>query len=298
MLRHPAQTEAEAVSVPRPQARRGETNAPLRVWRTFRTGLDVARTKILTIIALALVARFMASQAVDGIATFASTFGLDLDQITEALVFVGSLSVMWFVVVPLAIQAIESPHMKEESRTAVGQTWREVSVHIRALSLRTLLRALGLVLINYALLAGPPSFLVLLQSLNPRSETAEGLAFIGVCLFLVVALVSLRWSVAFPVMVMEDASVKKSLHRSWYLTGSQVVRLLGVNMLTAVVTLVLSALIGLGLFLAFHLLPGSVGGGRSVADPFLFFVGQTLALILVAPVTSACYYYLTNERSD
>ena len=70
-------------------------DAPFGAWQTFRTGLSVAQQKALAIIVLAVVCRFITSQAVAGIGAFADTLGISLPpEAVRALVFVVSLPLM------------------------------------------------------------------------------------------------------------------------------------------------------------------------------------------------------------
>lgn len=281
------------------------TDVTFSVWQTFRTGLDVARRKALTIIALALVAGFVVSQGVDGIQTFASSFGLSsfglsVVRIEEELVFFGSLLVMWFAIVPLTIQTIEAPPRMEASGTVIERLWRDASVPYRALSLRTVLRGLGLTLFNFALTAASllsstlPS-LAISGAYADHVSLPPGVLFLGPCFGLLVALISLRWSLAVPAMIMENVPVRESLRRSWHITKSQVLRLLALSMLTMVMVRVLSALLGLGLGMMVDLFSDTPGDGSNVLTAHALFVGQTVGLVFSAPITAACYYYLRRN---
>ncbi|WP_419939294.1 glycerophosphoryl diester phosphodiesterase membrane domain-containing protein [Candidatus Palauibacter sp.] len=277
----------------------GTTDATFRVWRTFRTGLDVARRKALTIIALALVSRFVTFEVISRVTTFSGTFGLELDlaQIERVLVFFGSLLLMWFAVVPLTIQAIEAPPRMEPTGTLLARVWRDGSRPYRALSLSSFLRGLGIVLITSAVVVATwlLSFgFAITAKMVVESSLVTGLALSGLALGLVVGLsvVSLRWSVALPVMIMENVPAGESLRRSWRITKSQVLRLYGLGILTAAVTLILSGLIGYGLDRGASLFSETPGDGVLALALFL---GQTVGLFIAAPITSASYYYLRGN---
>lgn len=282
------------------------TDVTFRVWQTFRTGLDVGRRKLLTIIALALVSRFMASHVVSGITTFANTtFGLDLASMEQGLVFFGSLLVMWPAVVPLTIQTIDTPPRIGVFVTPFERIWRDASVHYRAVSLRTFLRGLGLVLIGDAMfMASMQSSwfwdALLRANADHESWTANVLAVIGACAGLLVVWVSLRWSVALPAMIMENVSVLESLRRSWQITRSQVLRLVGLGILTYAVVSVLSVLLFGIISMALVrmvFVPFFVDSGEAInsLDALWRFVDQTVGLVVLAPITSACYYHLRGN---
>lgn len=267
------------------------------VWRTFRTGLAVARKKLLTLLALALVSLFVASQAAAGIANFASTFSLDLDLAEEALVFFGSLLLMWFAVVPLTIQAIESPSRTQAPGSLVERLWRDARLPYRTLSPHTFLRGLGLVLFNYFL-----SALSLLLSSTPiwamelEEPPPEAVALLlGPVLGLLLSLVLLRWSVALPALIMEDLAIRQSLRRSWRMTRSRVLRLLGLGMLTTTLTATLGVLLGFLLGRLFLLFSQPTGDADNVLYSLAFFGGATVGLVVTAPIVAACYYYLRRD---
>ena len=271
------------------------TATDFRIWSTFRRGLGVARQKALSIAAVAIVSRFVASQVVSGVITFSdTTFGLDLAPIEGVLVFFGSLVVMWFAVVPLAMETIEaSTSIKEvDHGTVVTRIWHDVSVYYRALSVRAILRGLGLLLVIYTL-----AFVSLLSGESVgsgfRRMFLDSFDWFGVVFILIWLLLSsftiwlsARWTVVFPVMIMEDASIYESLRRSWRLTKSHAWRLIGFGILLFAVVVGLSGAILSGIVLAI---------GLDVPVPLTVFAAQTIGLILAAPTTAACYYYLQEN---
>ena len=281
------------------------TVARFRIWPTFRTGLTVARRNASTILALALLSRFLMSQAVSGVTTFSNTtFGFDLAPFEAALVFLGSLVVMWFAVVPLTIQTIEDPAPIEGSGSLIERIWRNASIHYRALSLRTVLRGVGLLLINYAVVAVSMLCSAVAGFAIGRTITV-GVDWINVVLLLIglssgllVVLVSLRWSVALPAMIMEHLPIRESLRRSWYITKSQMGRLLGLGILIFAVVSVSGALVGGTFGILFVLYVGTSDVGSAVLSPFVVFGGQTIGLVFGAPITSASYYYLRGQRAE
>lgn len=282
------------------------SDVTFHVWQTFRTGLAAARRKALAIIGLALVSRFIASQVLDAINNFASTFSLSLaslassaslDLIEAVFVFIISFPLMWAAIVPLTIQAIKAPTRMEASGTVVERLWRDVSLPYRAASLRAGVRIFELMLLNYALLG---IFLLLDLAIldafaNAASWTIAVLTLIRACFGLLSSLVLLRWSLALPVMIMEDVPLRESLRRSWDITRSRVFRLLGLGMLMTAVVVGSSVLIGIVLILVFVLFPNTLAGGSNAPYELVFFIGQTVGLVFAAPITSACYYYLREN---
>ena len=265
---------------------------PFRIWLTIRTGLHVIKRKAPTIIAIALIARFLVSQVVSGAGTFASaTFALDLAQLEAVLVFLGSMLVMWFAVVPLTIHTIETPPRNERG-TIIERTWRGAMVQIRTLSLRVCLRGVGILLVNYALAIGSFVPLLLVISGAPYSLLGIALPF-NLFLFWV----SVRWTLAFPAMIMEDLPVYESLRRSWYLTKSQVVRLFCLVTLTLSIALVLSALLGAIIGFVFDLMLDMTAQTFDTLVTVSFVVGNTISLMFLGPIMSVCYYYLCGSRT-
>ena len=120
-------------------------------------------------------------------------------------------------------------------------------------------------------------------------------AIVVTCVALLVGLVSVRWSVALPAMIMESLRVLESLRRSWYMTRSHVWRLLGLSILTTAIVVALGALLGLGFGLVLGLLSDPLDDGSDVLTAVALFVGQTVGLVFAAPITSACYYYLRRD---
>lgn len=272
-------------------------DAPFGAWQTFRTGLSVAQQKALTIIALAVVCRFIASQAVAGIGTFADTLGISLPpEVARAIVFVVSLPLMFFAVVPLASQAVRTPSGAEAVGAFLERLWRDASVPYRTLSLRTFLRCWGLILVTNMFIALPYALQLLATFYLAESDrllipAVLSLGALGYLAFSVWVL--LRWFVTFPAMILENLSIRASLGRSWNLTTSHAGGLFRLAMLTGTVVLVLSFSSGFALGALFA--PFSEFAGFSNPLHLALFLGQIVTLIFSVPVATACYHQLLGQ---
>lgn len=269
------------------------------VLQVYRTGLDVTRRKALTIIALAVVSIFLAAQAVSGIDTLAGVLGLPFPPgIEPVLVFLGSLPLMFFAVVPLASQAIRIPRATDAGGRFFERLWRDATMPYRTLSLRIFLRCLGLFLISNAVIA-PPYVLLGFATLyldDPNEFLVPLLLNLGALAGLAVVLwVLLRWLVALPAMILERLSIREGLSRSWQLTTSRFWGLFRLAMLTGTVVTALSLLLGIILRLVFAWTSESGNGDRG-PFPLAFFLGQLVSLLFSVPVATACYHHLLGQH--
>ena len=261
--------------------------ATLRVWPTLRLGLLVIKRRALAIVAIAVTARFLVSQAASGVDTFAATtFSFPLTRFLPVLVFFGSMLVMWLAVVPLTIQALETPVEREPKPTA-GRTWRAAVARIRAIMPGLFVRALGLLLVNYALV------LATIFPLVGGAYTIDGaLLLLGAPIAAFAAWASLRWTLAFPVLVVEGLSLRDSLRRSWQITRSQATRLLGLLALTVLLAIALTMPIAAVTGFVLVAVTDPSGDTYDAAFTIGTVIGQIVALVVYAPILTACYQEL------
>ncbi|MCY3596741.1 MAG: glycerophosphoryl diester phosphodiesterase membrane domain-containing protein [Rhodospirillales bacterium] len=200
-----------------------------RVGPTIRLGLHVIRRRALTIIAVAVIARFLVSQAASGVDTFTA--------ITPGL----------------------------------------------------LLRALGLLLFNYALA------IVIVFPLVGIVHNIDGrLLLIGAPIAAFATWASLRWALAFPVLVVEGLSLRDTLRRSWQLTHLQAARLLGLLTLTVLLVLALTLPIAAVASLVLDAFTGPSGNTHDASFTLGTVIGQTTGLVVYAPILTACYHNLRS----
>ena len=276
------------------------TGAGLRVWATFRTGLNAIKRNALVILSWAVISRFLASEAVSRVTTFADTFGVDFAPCETPFVFVGSLAIMWTVVVPVTVRTIEAPLGTETSGTFIEQTWHAVRIHYRALSAHAVLRSAGLLLISWALVVVSLLLYALVEWTCGRIDSIVWLGVIGVMVLLVMSVlaeVSIRWSIALPAMIMEGLSVRESLRRSWHLTESQESRVFALAVLTTGAAIVVSlVLVGVMVGLVWALRIDGLDSSGFQAS--LDFAVQTIGLAISVPSVAACYYYLKVQQTQ
>ncbi len=261
----------------------------LYVWSTIRLGLQVIRKKAITIIVIAVIARFIASQLASGINDFSETaFGLELTSYLGTFVFLTSMLLMWLAVVPMVIRTIESPAESTDG-TFLDTTWSAAISHLQGFTPRLLIRSVGLYSVNILLgicLVGP--LLV--------AEYSSSIEFliVGFSIAIFAFWLSLRWTVAFPALVMEDLSIRQSLGRSWQRTKSQTLRVLWLTVLLSTMTLVLSGLLGGIVGLVFGLTSDIQNYSEKRVLMIGLALGQTIALVVYAPIITACYYKLSG----
>lgn len=264
----------------------------LQVWSTIRLGLQVIRRKAITIIVIAVIARFIASQLASGIDDFsAGTFDLELTPYLGTFVFLTSMLLMWLAVVPMVIHTIDSPTESTDA-SFLDTTWSAAVSHLQGFTPRLLIRSIGLYSVNISLGICLVSPLLVAE----YSSSIEFL-IVGLLIAIFAFWLSLRWTVAFPALVMEDLSIGQSLARSWQLTKSQTLRVLWLTVLISTITLVLSALLGGIVGLVFGLTSEMQNYSEERVLMIGLALGQTLALVVYAPVITACYYKLSKPPS-
>ncbi|MCY4508409.1 MAG: glycerophosphoryl diester phosphodiesterase membrane domain-containing protein [Acidobacteria bacterium] len=101
--------------------------------------------------------------------------------------------------------------------------------------------------------------------------------------------IGIRWLVAIPATIVENAGVRESLRRSWRLTGPSWKRLFWLMVLLQapfeLASLALGGLAGLG----------ADSPARSFAEWGVLTIGRTMA---AAILSSVCYAYLRNAGSQ
>lgn len=265
----------------------------LQVWSTIRLGLQVIRKKAITIIVIAVIARFIASQLASGINDFSeTTFDLELTPYMGTFVFLTSMLLMWLAVVPMVIRTIES-RTESTDGTFLDTTWSAAIAHLQGFTPRLLIRSVGLYLVNILL-----GICLVVPLLVAEFSSSIEFLIVGLAIAIFAFWLSLRWTVAFPALVMEDLPIGQSLGRSWHLTKSQTLRVLWLTVLLSTITLVVSALLGGIVGLVF----GLISEIQNYSDDGVLMIGlalgQIIALVVYAPIVTACYYSLSRTPSD
>ena len=151
---------------------------------------------------------------------------------------------------------------------------------------------------------GIVAFFVLLASVASTAETETelwqgmGIALVGIFILIVAGVVvssylSIKFSVASPAMVLENLGVFAAIGRSWSLTRKNFWRLLGINILTTIITSMVAGVFG-GIASALSVI-FVVAGSSSPEDAItsintayiLTMVVSTIAQLLILPFTSS-----------
>ncbi len=122
-----------------------------------------------------------------------------------------------------------------------------------------------------------------------------------VAVAMVVALVylTMRWAPAYPVMVEEDAGWREALRRSWHLSGDNVLRIFAVSAVIALMTAIISSVLG-ALFeaaLAGFLAP-TLGLDELVASTIALAVASAFVAPAMAVFTAVLYFDLRARRDQ
>lgn len=151
---------------------------------------------------------------------------------------------------------------------------------------------------------GIVAFFVLLASVASTAKTETelwqgmGIALVGIFILVVAGVVvssylSIKFSVASPAMVLENLGVFAAIGRSWSLTRKNFWRLLGINILTTIITSMVAGIFGgiadaLG---AIFIVVGSSSPEDVIASLnttyILIMVMSTIAQLLILPFTSS-----------
>lgn len=151
---------------------------------------------------------------------------------------------------------------------------------------------------------GIVAFFVLLASVASTAKTETelwqgmGIALVGIFILVVAGVVvssylSIKFSVASPAMVLENLGVFAAIGRSWSLTRKNFWRLLGINILTTIITSMVAGIFGgiaeaLG---AIFIVVGSSSPEDMLASLnttyILIMVMSTIAQLLILPFTSS-----------
>ena len=151
---------------------------------------------------------------------------------------------------------------------------------------------------------GIVAFFVLLASVASTAETETelwqgmGIALVGIFILVVAGVVvssylSIKFSVASPAMVLENLGVFAAIGRSWSLTRKNFWRLLGINILTTIITSMVAGIFG-GIASALSVI-FVVAGSSSPEDAItsintayiLTMVMSSIAQLLILPFTSS-----------
>lgn len=151
---------------------------------------------------------------------------------------------------------------------------------------------------------GIVAFFVLLASVASTAKTETelwqgmGIALVGIFILVVAGVVvssylSIKFSVASPAMVLENLGVFAAIGRSWSLTRGNFWRLLGINILTTIITSMVAGIFG-GIASALSVI-FVVAGSSSPEDAItsintayiLTMVVSTIAQLLILPFTSS-----------
>lgn len=151
---------------------------------------------------------------------------------------------------------------------------------------------------------GIVAFFVLLASVASTAETETelwqgmGIAIVGIFILIVAGVVvssylSIKFSVASPAMVLENLGVFAAIGRSWSLTRKNFWRLLGINILTTIITSMVAGVFG-GIASALSVI-FVVAGSSSPEDAItsintayiLTMVMSSIAQLLILPFTSS-----------
>lgn len=151
---------------------------------------------------------------------------------------------------------------------------------------------------------GIVAFFVLLASVASTAKTETelwqgmGIALVGIFILVVAGVVvssylSIKFSVASPAMVLENLGVFAAIGRSWSLTRKNFWRLLGINILTTIITSMVAGIFG-GIASALSVI-FVVAGSSSPEDAItsintayiLTMVVSTIAQLLILPFTSS-----------
>jgi hypothetical protein len=121
---------------------------------------------------------------------------------------------------------------------------------------------------------------------------------VAVAMALALVYLTMRWAPAYPVMVEEDAGWREALRRAWHLSGDNVLRIFAVSLIVALVTAIISSVLG-GLFEAF--LGGLVGPALGLDELVTSTIALAMASLIVAPamaVFTAVLYFDLRARRD
>lgn len=154
------------------------------------------------------------------------------------------------------------------------------------------------------MIIGIVAFFVLLASVASTAKTETelwqgmGIALVGIFILVVAGVVvssylSIKFSVASPAMVLENLGVFAAIGRSWSLTRKNFWRLLGINILTTIITSMVAGIFG-GIASALSVI-FVVAGSSSPEDAItsintayiLTMVVSTIAQLLILPFTSS-----------
>lgn len=154
------------------------------------------------------------------------------------------------------------------------------------------------------IIIGIVAFFVLLASVASTAETETelwqgmGIALVGIFILIVAGVVvssylSIKFSVASPAMVLENLGVFAAIGRSWSLTRKNFWRLLGINILTTIITSMVAGVFG-GIASALSVI-FVVAGSSSPEDAItsintayiLTMVMSSIAQLLILPFTSS-----------
>jgi hypothetical protein len=101
-----------------------------------------------------------------------------------------------------------------------------------------------------------------------------------VALIVAIVYLSMRWAPAYTAMVEEGAGWRAALSRSWHLSGDSVLRIFAVSAMVAIITWLLSALLGA----LFEGLLGLVGASLELDVRVTSTIALAMATVIVAPV--------------
>lgn len=193
------------------------------------------------------------------------------------------------------------------SRSVLGRVASSKEVWERTKS--KLLSLIGLniltsIISSLMMIIGIVVFFVLLASAASTAETETelfqnlGISLVGLLILmlasvLVSSYLSIKFSVAPPAMVLENLGVFAALGRSWRLTRGNFWRLLGINILTAIITFMVAGIfVGIADALgAIFIVVGSSSPEDVIASLnttyILIMVMSTIAQLLILPFTSS-----------
>ncbi len=120
---------------------------------------------------------------------------------------------------------------------------------------------------------------------------------IAVGLTVAVVYLTMRWAPAFTAMVAEDAGWRQALRRSWHLSGDNVLRIFALSAIVALLTAIISSILGALFDAALTALVGSL----LELDPLVVStVALAMAAVVVAPVmpvmTAVLFFDLRTRR--
>ncbi|MBA2488520.1 MAG: glycerophosphoryl diester phosphodiesterase membrane domain-containing protein [Chloroflexi bacterium] len=294
----------------------GPRLAPMSVSQMLETTARLTRRHLRVLVALAalFLTPALLLGAITGIALFEALAPIvppapgepvtltDAQLATILRTFAIGLAVSLLTSLAGAIMAVAASHVVDGDYRGARVTVRQAAGHAIRRALAVLVATIGdLAAIIAIAAAGVLAAVSLAAFAGDPSAGGPGafLALIVVVVTVLVALtVAVRWTLAMPVLAVEQVGPIKALARSWRLTGSAIWRSFGLLLLVSLAVGVLGALVTEILGLTLADLP--FGAASSAAIVIRIAVGSVVAIVTapIVPVALTVLYFDMRVRRE